>query len=168
MNLVLETLRLLALTFLGLNPMEADRGVATRFGDPGDVLVGGHLYCTGKKMEPTQLACAHRTLPCGTVIMLENPRTGRFAVCEVLDRGPFGAKLDSGEWGMKIRKTDTGTWRGIVDLSPAVADALDHNGREKVRIYYKALPKHAHRTTRTEFRRILAEREQADTSSNLE
>ena len=62
-----------------------------------DQLAGNHLYCTGKKMEPGQLACAHRTLPCGTVVMLENPRTGRFGVCQVLDRGPFGAKLDTGD-----------------------------------------------------------------------
>ena len=158
MTIILDTLRLIALAFLGTQPVVAERGLATRFGDPGDLLAGDHLYCTGKKVEPKQLACAHRTLPCGTVVMIENPRNGRFAVCEVLDRGPFGALLDSGEWAFKIRGTDPGEWRGIIDLSPAVADALEHNGRERVRLYYKGLRPHAHRTTRTEFRRMLAER----------
>ena len=158
MTVLLDSLRLLALALLGVHPMTEERGVATRFGDPGDRLSGDHLYCTGKKIEPTQLACAHRTLPCGTVVMLENPRTGRFAVCEVLDRGPFGAKLDSGEWAFKIRQDDPGQWRGIIDLGPAVADALDFNGRERVRFYYKSIPRKGHRTTRSEFRRMLAER----------
>jgi rare lipoprotein A (peptidoglycan hydrolase) len=156
---------MIALALLGVAPT-ADRGLATRFGDPGDMLAGNHLYCTGKKMEPTQMACAHRTLPCGTVVLLENPRTGRFAACEVLDRGPFGAKLDSGKWGFKIRRSDPGRWRGVIDLSPAVAEALDHNGREKVRLYYAPSD---HRTTRTEFRRLLAERSgETLTSANLE
>jgi rare lipoprotein A (peptidoglycan hydrolase) len=158
MTIIIDTLQLLALALLGAQPVAADRGLATRFGDAGDPLAGEHLYCTGKKVDPQQLACAHRTLPCGTVVVLENPRTGRFALCEVLDRGPFGAKLNNGEWAFKIRSSDPGQWRGIIDLSPAVARALDHNGREKVRVYHRAFPKHAHRTTRTEFRRMLAER----------
>ncbi len=158
MILVFNTLRMLVLALLGAQPMAAQRGLATRFGDPGDQLAGGQLYCTGKKMEPGQIACAHRTLPCGTVLMLENPRTGKFALCEVLDRGPFGALLDTGEWAFKIRRDDPGEWRGIVDLSPAVSDALSHNGRERIRVYYRAPRRHAHSTTRTEFRRMLAER----------
>ncbi len=166
MTLLLDTLRLLAMALLGAQPMSAERGLATRFGDPGDVLAGNHLYCTGKKVEASQFACAHRTLPCGTVLMIENPRTGRFALCEVLDRGPFGAKLESGEWAFKIRQSDPGRWRGVVDLAPAVADALDHNGRERVRLYYKA--QIGHRTTRTEFRRTLAERNGDRIASNLQ
>lgn len=168
MTLVLDTLRLIAMALLGLQPMSAERGMATRFGDPGDMLAGDHLYCTGKKIGPKQLACAHRTLPCGTVVVLENPRTGRFAVCEVLDRGPFGAKLDTGEWAFKIRATDPGRWRGVIDLAPAVSDALDHNGQERVRLFYEALPRNAHRTTRTEFRRILADRLAEPKASNLQ
>ena len=156
--IIFDTLRLLVLALLGVHPIAAERGLATRFGDPGDMLAGGHLYCTGKKMEPGQLACAHRTLPCGTLVMLENPRTGRFAMCEVLDRGPFGALLETGEWAFKIHRKDPGEWRGIIDLSPAVSDALAHNGRERVRVYYKQQGARARRASRTEFRRMLAER----------
>ena len=63
-------------------------------------------------------------------------------MCEVLDRGPFGAILPTGEWGVKIHKDEPGAWRGILDLSPAVADALGHNGRERIRVFYQRLAHH--------------------------
>jgi hypothetical protein len=74
--------------------------------------------------------------------MLQNPRTQRFAVCEVLDRGPFGAILPGGDWGLKIHRNEPGDWRGLIDLSPAVAEALDFNGRERVRIFYQRVASH--------------------------
>jgi hypothetical protein len=60
----------------------------------------------------------------------------------VLDRGPFGAILPTGEWGVKIHKNEPGDWRGILDLSPAVADALGHNGRERIRVFYQRVSSH--------------------------
>jgi rare lipoprotein A (peptidoglycan hydrolase) len=141
-SLLTAAIRLLVAALVGQASLSFDRGVATRYGDPGDKWAGPHLSCTHKKMEPGQLVCAHRTLPCGTVVMLENPRTGRFAVCEVLDRGPFGAILPSGDWGVKIRASEPGSWRGVIDLSPAVAKALAHNGRERVRLVYQRVARH--------------------------
>jgi hypothetical protein len=140
--LLANAVHLLIAAFFGLATMQYDRGLATRFGDPGDRLTGKHLSCTHQHIQPGQLACAHRTLPCGTTLILENPRTGRFAVCEVLDRGPFGAIMPTGQWGVKIRKHEPGAWRGILDLSPAVADALGHNGRERIRIFYQRVAHH--------------------------
>jgi hypothetical protein len=138
----LAAVQLLLSAFFGSTALDVDRGVATRYGDPGDRLGSQRLSCTHRKLEPGQLVCAHRTLPCGTVVMLQNPRTGRFAVCEVLDRGPFGAILPSGDWGVKIHASEPGAWRGLVDLSPAVAQALGHNGRERVRIVYQTIARH--------------------------
>jgi hypothetical protein len=43
---------------------------------------------------------------------------------------------------MKIKRNQPGQWRGILDLSPAVADALGHNGRERVRIFYQKVASH--------------------------
>ena len=63
-------------------------------------------------------------------------------MCRVLDRGPFGAILPSGDWGVKIRASEPGSWRGLIDLSPAVATALGHNGRERVRIVYQTVARH--------------------------
>jgi hypothetical protein len=143
-SLLFAAVRLLIAAFFGLTTIHYDRGLATRFGDPNDRWAGKQLSCTQQKLRPGQLVCAHRTLPCGTTLILENPRTGRFALCSVLDRGPFGAILPSGHWGLKIHKRDPGAWRGILDLSPAVARALRHNGRERIRVFYQRVASHLH------------------------
>jgi hypothetical protein len=141
-ELLLEAGRLLLLALLGVTGLVGEKGLATRYGDPGDKLTGKHLSCTHQPMQPGQLVCAHRTLPCGSLVMLHNPRTKKFAVCEVLDRGPFGAILPSGQWGVKIRPDDPGKWRGLIDLAPSVANALDFNGRERVQIVYQKVAQH--------------------------
>jgi hypothetical protein len=143
-TLLINVIRVLLAALFGLISIRYDRGLATRFGDPGDQWAGKHLSCTHQRMQPGQLACAHRTLPCGTTLILENPRNGRFAVCEVLDRGPFGAILPSGHWGLKIHRKEPGDWRGILDLAPAVARALGHNGRERIRVFYQRIAPHLH------------------------
>lgn len=137
MTILLEAARVLLLAFLGQVTLVAEKGGATRFGDPGDPLDGDHMACTREAMEPGAMICAHRTLPCGTVVVLVNPRTGLTAPCRVLDRGPYGALLPSGEWAMKIRESDPGQWRGMIDLGPTVANALQLNGREKVWAIYE-------------------------------
>lgn len=142
MSVLLEAARLLLLYMVGAANLTYDRGVATRFGDPGDLLTGAHLSCTHQRLQPGQLVCAHRTLPCGSVVMLQNPRTNRVAVCEVLDRGPFGAILPDGHWGVKIHANEPGKWRGLIDLAPSVATALDHNGRENIQILYQRVAEH--------------------------
>jgi hypothetical protein len=144
MTLLIAAARLLLLYIVGAVNLVGDKGLATRFGDPGDLLTGAHLSCTHQRIQPGQLVCAHRTLPCGSVVMLHNPRTNRLAVCEVLDRGPFGAIMPDGEWGVKIRPSQPGKWRGVIDLAPAVAQALDHNGREKIQLVYQHVAKHLH------------------------
>ena len=141
MTLLLHAAQLLLLALFGSAPLHVDRGLATRFGDPGDQLAGGAMSCTGEKLAQTDLVCAHRTLPCGTLLVVENIRNRKFALCQVLDRGPFGALLPSGEWTVKRTVHEPGVWRGIVDLGPAVAEALEFNGRERVRLYYQPHPR---------------------------
>src|SRR3954467_13691145 len=112
MTLLVGVARLLVLALVGSANLTIDRGLATRYGDPWDRLKGKNLSCTERPIAPGQLVCAHRTLPCGSPVLLHNPRTHRFAVCEVLDRGPFGAILPTGDWGVKIRASQPGKWRG--------------------------------------------------------
>jgi hypothetical protein len=141
-TILLAAARLLLLALFGATSLVGEHGLATRFGDPGDRHDGAALSCTQKPLEAGQLVCAHRTLPCGSVVMLHNPRTNRYAVCTVLDRGPYGAILPSGKWGLKIHKSQPGVWRGVIDLAPAVARALGHNGFERVDIYYQRVAQH--------------------------
>lgn len=136
MTLILSAARVVVFSMMGLVSFQADRGLATRFGDPDDRLAGEHLSCMHRRVLPDDWVCAHRTLPCGTIVLLHNPRTNQIAACEVLDRGPFGAILPNGKWGVKIRHHEPGQWRGIIDLAPAVAQALGHNGRENISLLY--------------------------------
>lgn len=57
-----------------------------------------------RRMHPRR--CAHRTLPCGTAVLLIGPAGASH--CFVLDRGPYGRNV-------------SGKWRGQVDLSPVPA-----------------------------------------------
>jgi hypothetical protein len=110
-------------------------GLVTRYGDPGDKLGSGAMACEPhNKVDQTVMGCAHRTLPCGTWLLLENPRTGRRAYCQVMDRGPYGA-MHEGKWVIKIRLSDPGKWRGILDITPAVSRALSHNGFETLKVW---------------------------------
>jgi hypothetical protein len=141
------------------------RGVASRFGDLDDKWVGGNLKCDPtRRVQPEDHICAHRVLSarrsCGTVLILENPRTKKRSWCMVMDSGPFGAKVyekgASGKytkpvyvdgrhaWYVKIRRGDKpppnkcpsgdciGKWRGYLDISPAAAEELGHNGMERI------------------------------------
>ena len=59
----------------------------------------------GKRVHPSDMACAHRTLPLGTVIHVTYERTKRSILVTVRDRGPYK--------------------RGrILDLTPGAASAL--------------------------------------------
>ena len=62
-------------------------------------------------LDDRSFVVAHNTLPCHSRVWLYNPRTGRSTVATVMDRGPLHAK---------------------VDMSPATARALRHNGKERV------------------------------------
>jgi len=59
----------------------------------------------GKHVRPTDMACAHRTLPLGTVVRVTDERTKKSILVIVRDRGPYK--------------------RGrVVDLTPRAASAL--------------------------------------------
>jgi rare lipoprotein A len=44
---------------------------------------------SGEKADPRGLTAAHRTLPFGTLVRVENLRNGRSVTVKVNDRGPF-------------------------------------------------------------------------------
>lgn len=152
-------------------PPVQEQGIASYYGDPqkhNDGGMHGKITATGEQFQPELQHCASRTIPLNTIVLVEDVRTGNRAWCRVNDRGPYGADLYEGGWGVKmylgggkwlIRKRTSygwgekrivdrnpGEWRGIMDLTYGTAKALDfdfHRGLNHVRIRYwkKASPR---------------------------
>lgn len=130
-----------ALPAVGSAQFMTERGFATSFGSATDLLAGGAMACSGRYMKPGERVCAHRTLPCGTVVMVQSLRTKKVTTCTVMDRGPYGAELPNGEIVLKVRPEEEGTWRGVIDLSPTAAAAIGLTGRERVTLIYHRDPR---------------------------
>ena len=77
----------------------------------------GHRTASGERFDPDAFTAAHRTLPFGTCLEVENLESGRSVRVRVNDRGPF----------VKDR---------ILDLSEAAAQAIDlrRQGVARVRL----------------------------------
>lgn len=63
-------------------------GDASWYGGGGDRFAGKPT-ASGEAMDPGLPTCAHRTLPFGTYLQVENLDNGRKAITRVNDRGPF-------------------------------------------------------------------------------
>jgi rare lipoprotein A len=72
-----------------------ESGQASWYGGNGDGFAG-RPTASGERYDPTGYTCAHRTLPFGTLVEVENALTGLRTVVRVNDRGPFvrGRVLD--------------------------------------------------------------------------
>jgi rare lipoprotein A (peptidoglycan hydrolase) len=140
--------QILLLALLGAPRPVTETGQAGVFGTAGDRLAGGPLACSGRWLGSRDLVCAHRTLPCGTALLVQNLRTRRIVPCLVLDRGPYGALLPDGQFVIKRSRREAGRWRSIVDLSPQVATLLGISGVVPVQIYYlphlRGIPQKGH------------------------
>ncbi len=76
---------------------------------------------------------AHRTLACGTRLVVCNPRTNLCTTATVVDRGPYGALDRKGEWHVRTKPLRAGEhYRGELDLLPGVYSAIALTGIEKV------------------------------------
>lgn len=104
---------------------------ASVFGWQDDTLRGGEAVCLHRDLRPNDIGIAHRDLPCGTRVEVENPRTGKSVVARVVDHGPYGATFH-GHWILKRRADERGTWRGCADLTVRTARLIGHNGFEPV------------------------------------
>ena len=56
-----------------------------------DELSGNGMACGGT-YRPSKMVAAHRSLPCGTVLKVENRANGKVVKVKVKDRGPYGDK----------------------------------------------------------------------------
>jgi rare lipoprotein A (peptidoglycan hydrolase) len=86
-------------------------GIATTFSADDPANPDPRLYCTNKVLNDSDLVVAHPKFPCGTRVLIHNPRTHRSVVARVEDRGPRHAKID---------------------LSIGTTEALKANGMEQV------------------------------------
>ncbi len=77
-----------------------EEGEASWYGGAGDGFAGKPT-ASGEIFDPARLTCAHRTLPLGTYVEVENLASGRKVVLRVNDRGPFarGRILDASRGG---------------------------------------------------------------------
>ena len=99
----------LALTLASTGSAAADEtGIASRY-------THGGKTASGRTASPKDLFAAHRTLPFGTRVKVENLSNGKSVVVTIIDRGPF----------IKSR---------IIDISSAAAELLGFSGLQRVRI----------------------------------
>ena len=70
--------------------------IATNFSADDEFNPDPTLACNGKILKNTDLYIAHKKLPCGTKILLYNPRNGRTVVAVRQDWGPIRSDIDLG------------------------------------------------------------------------
>lgn len=101
-------------------PVLYQSGLASRYGEQHQ----GMRTAKGDKYDPLKLTAASNTLPLGTTVRVENPRTGRSILVKINDRGPFAKKR-------------------VIDLSDSAAKKLGiyQRGVAKVNIYVSNLKK---------------------------
>ena len=89
-------LPLAAILMFIASPAFADQVQATCYGNE----LKGHRTASGDVFNPDGLTAAHRSLPFGTCLVVQNPKTGKSVRVTVNDRGPFtpGMVLDI-SWG---------------------------------------------------------------------
>jgi rare lipoprotein A (peptidoglycan hydrolase) len=83
-------------------PFFVQQGIASWYG-PG---FHGRRTASGTRYNMHELTAAHRSLPFGSLVRVENPRNGAAIIVQITDRGPF------------VR-------RNIIDLSRKAAELLD-------------------------------------------
>ena len=80
-----------------------EHGMASHYGKG----FHGRKAADGDRFSQNEMTAAHRKLPLGTKVMVENPDTGEQVEVKITDRGPYADKK-----------------RRIIDLSKAAADSV--------------------------------------------
>lgn len=125
-------------------PPVREAGVATWYGDYN---WHGDITANGDRFRPYEEAtCAHRTLPLGTVVMVEDPDTGRRMWCRITDRGPYIVVGPDGRRRAVEATYAPGPderWEGVVDMSAEAAQRLGtyDDGLFRARLRYWHPPK---------------------------
>ncbi len=114
---------------VGVMAIAASSAFAVRPAEAGTQCGGASWYklsgrtASGERNNPAALTAAHRSLPFGTRVRVENLRNGKFVVVRINDRGPFiGGR--------------------VIDVSKAAAQQLGmvSSGTAKVRLVVDGRP----------------------------
>jgi rare lipoprotein A len=89
---------------------KGEDGIASHY----DRSSGAKVACGGE-LDEQALTAAHKTLPCGTKVRVENKQNGHSVTVTINDRGPY------------IRSR-------IIDLTPAAARVLGFDGLARVSV----------------------------------
>ena len=73
------------------------------------------VTASGRSYKASDYVAAHKTLPLGTIVKVENLRNGRSATVRIVDRGPYIAGR-------------------IIDVTPGVASHLGFSGLAPTRV----------------------------------
>jgi len=75
-----------------VEPLRVWRGVASWYGSS----FHGRITANGERYDMYALTAAHPSLPLGSWVRVERPRTGRSVIVRINDRGPFiaGREID--------------------------------------------------------------------------
>jgi rare lipoprotein A (peptidoglycan hydrolase) len=100
-------------------PEAYETGVASTYGE-GDGFEGNLTAC-GQVFRTLIVQVAHKSLPCGTVLRIEDANTGRSVIAQVTDRGPYipGRIVDL-SWGAFEQLDPTGP--GLLNVSVFILD----------------------------------------------
>jgi rare lipoprotein A (peptidoglycan hydrolase) len=100
-------------------PAVFEAGVASTYGE-GDGFEGNLTAC-GQVFRTVVVQVAHKTLPCGTMLRIEDTDTGRSVVATVTDRGPYipGRIVDL-SWGAFDQLDPTGP--GLLNVNVYILD----------------------------------------------
>src|SRR5919108_149281 len=90
-------------TAVQADPRYREYGTASYYGKG----FHGRKTASGERFYQNEMTAAHRQLPLGTKVMVENRQTGAQVEFKITDRGPY-----------------TDTKRRIIDLSQAAADSI--------------------------------------------
>ena len=113
------------------DPWYSESGLASYYGKEFQ----GKKTASGERFSPTEMTAAHRNLPLGTKVMVENLETGAKTEVKITDRGPYADKK-----------------RRIIDLSKAAADSIGlvEQGVGRVQITVTEAPSDAKKSSQNE------------------
>jgi rare lipoprotein A len=116
---------------LQADPWYSEKGVASHYGKEFQ----GKKTASGERFSPTDMTAAHRKLPLGTKVMVENMETGEKIEVKITDRGPYADPK-----------------RRIIDLSKAAANSIGlvEQGVGPVRVTVTEQPAEAQKTSQDE------------------